>query len=158
MPKRRILFKVAILAAIVLGLVPASVLASVSTRALDAGAGLELAQSGTGAVVTGATVVGLFGILVGVRRGPLCDSAKDCFKADEEIGCGGVFVAALAAMVTGSFVEHQDKGAGFPVVVITFLVSVPVLFVAAFVASYLRWSSAQADKADPPEDAHSGNE
>jgi uncharacterized repeat protein (TIGR01451 family) len=53
MPKRRILFKVAILAAIVLGLVPASVLASVSTRVLGADAEMEFAaQSGTGVAVT----------------------------------------------------------------------------------------------------------
>jgi uncharacterized repeat protein (TIGR01451 family) len=55
MPKRRILLKVAILAAIVLGLVPASVLASVSTRVLGADTEMELAaQSGTGVAVTGA--------------------------------------------------------------------------------------------------------
>ena len=55
MPKRRILFKVATLAAIVLGLVPASVLASMSTRAPGADAEMELAaQSGTGGAVTGA--------------------------------------------------------------------------------------------------------
>ena len=55
MPKRQILFKVAILAALVLGLVPASVLASAPTQVRGADTGMDLAaQSGTGVAVTGA--------------------------------------------------------------------------------------------------------
>ena len=99
-----------------------------------------------GAMTVGAIVPGLFGILVGVQRAKLCSNAKDCFKGDEQVGCGGVFLAALAAMVTGSFVAHQDKNAGFPVVVGTFVVGTLVLFLSVFVTTYLKWMSDKGSK------------
>jgi hypothetical protein len=99
-----------------------------------------------GAMVVGAIVPGLFGILAGVQRSRRCSSAKECFKADEQVGCGGVGLAALVAMVTGSFVAHQDKNAGFPVVVGTFILGTAALFGAAFLATYLKWRSGEAGK------------
>lgn len=99
-----------------------------------------------GAIVMGAIVPGLFGILLGTQRSGSCRNAKDCFKADEQLGCGGVFVAAIAAMVAGSFVAHHNKDDGFPVVVLTFLLGVGMLFAATYATTYLRWAATRPRK------------
>ena len=99
-----------------------------------------------GAITVGVIVPGLFGVLAGLQRARHCSTARDCFKSDEQVGCGGVFVAALAAMVTGSFVAHHDKSAGFPTVLATFILGSLLLFAAAFAATYLKWNRSRSPK------------